>query len=95
MKSLAFNLVAREKIRTTEARARELRPFIEKFVTRAKKDSLANRRLLIARLGQPTAKKLFEKIAPKYKDKNGGYTRIIKASPRQGDASKMAIIEFV
>ena len=95
MKSLAFNLVAKEKIKTTEARAKELRPFIEKFVTRAKKDNLANRRLLIARLGQQTAKKLFEKIAPKYKDKNGGYTRIIKLSLRKGDASKMAIIEFV
>jgi large subunit ribosomal protein L17 len=95
MKSLVFNLVAREKIKTTEARAKELRPFIEKFVTRAKKDNLANRRLLIAKLGQQTAKKLFEKIAPKYKDKNGGYTRIIKLSLRKSDASKMAIIEFV
>lgn len=95
MKSLVFNLVAKEKIKTTEARAKELRSFIEKFVTRAKKDNLANRRLLIARLGQPTAKKLFEKIAPKYKDRNGGYTRIIKLNLRQGDASKMAIIEFV
>ena len=95
MKSLVFNLVAREKIKTTEARAKELRPFIEKFVTRAKKDNLANRRLLIAKLGQQTTKKLFEKIAPKYKDKNGGYTRIIKLSLRKGDASKMAIIEFV
>ena len=95
MKSLAFNLVAKEKIKTTEARAKELRPFIEKFVTRAKKDNLANRRLLIAKLGQQTAKKLFEKIAPKYKDKNGGYTRIIKLSLRKSDASKMAIIEFV
>jgi len=95
MKSLAFNLVTKEKIKTTEARAKELRPFIEKFVTRAKTDNLANRRLLIARLGQQTAKKLFSKIAPKYKDKNGGYTRIIKLSQRKGDASKMAIIEFV
>jgi large subunit ribosomal protein L17 len=95
MKSLVFNLVAREKIKTTEARAKELRPFIEKFVTRAKKDNLANRRLLIAKLGQQTAKKLFEKIAPKYKDKNGGYTRIIKLPHRKSDASKMAIIEFV
>ena len=95
MKSLAFNLVAKEKIKTTEARAKELRPFIEKFVTRAKKDNLANRRLLIAKLGQQTAKKLFEKIAPKYKDKNGGYTRIIKLPHRKSDASKMAIIEFV
>jgi len=95
MKSLAFNLVAKEKIKTTEARAKELRPFIEKFVTRAKKGNLANRRLLIARLGQQTTKKLFKKIAPKYKDKNGGYTRIIKLPPRKSDASKMAIIEFV
>jgi len=95
MKSLAFNLVKKEKIRTTEARAKELRPFIEKFVTRAKIDNLANRRILIARMGKPAAEKLFKTIAPKYKDKNGGYTRIIKLPRRKSDASKMAIIEFV
>jgi len=95
MKSLAFNLVVKEKIKTTEAKARELRQFIEKFVTRAKNDNLANRRLLIAKIGEKTAKKLFEKIAPKYKERGGGYTRIIKLPFRRGDASKMAIIEFV
>lgn len=95
MKSLAFNFITREKIKTTEAKAKELRPFIEKFVTRAKIDNLHNRRLIIARLGERAAKKLFTKIAPKYKDRKGGYTRIIKLPRRKSDASKIAIIEFV
>lgn len=96
MKSLVFNLIKKEKIKTTEAKAKELRPFIEKFITRAKVDNLHNRRLIISRIGKESAKKLFEKIAPKYKERKGGYTRIIKlAPPRRGDASKMAIIEFV
>jgi large subunit ribosomal protein L17 len=95
MKSLAFNLVTKEKIKTTEARARELRPFIEKFVTRAKIDNVNNRRILTAKLGKPAAQKLFAKISPKYKERNGGYVRITKLPSRKSDASKMAIIEFV
>ncbi|MCX6731619.1 MAG: 50S ribosomal protein L17 [Candidatus Parcubacteria bacterium] len=95
MKSLAFNLLVKEKIKTTEARAKELRPFIEKFVTRAKIDNLANRKLITARLGKLATQKLFAKISPKYKDRNGGYTRITKLPRRKSDASKMAIIEFV
>lgn len=95
MRALARGLIAQEKIKTTEAKAKELRPFIEKFVTRAKIDNLSNRRLLISRIGEESAKKIFEKIAPKYKERKGGYTRIIKLPHRKGDASKMAIIEFV
>lgn len=95
LKSLAVSFVRYEKIKTTEAKAKELRPFIEKILSRAKEDKLSNRRLVIAKVGEVAAKKLFEKIAPKYKNRNGGYTRIIKLSPRKGDASKMAIIEFV
>lgn len=95
MKSLAFALVKKEKIKTTEARARELRPFIEKFVTRAKINNIANRRLVAARLGKLATQKLFAKISPKYKERKGGYTRIIKLPARKSDASKMAIIEFV
>jgi large subunit ribosomal protein L17 len=95
MRALARSLIAKEKIKTTEAKAKELRPFIEKFVTRAKIDNLSNRRLLISRIGEESAKKIFEKIALKYKERKGGYTRIIKLPHRKGDASKMAIIEFV
>ncbi|PJE73514.1 MAG: 50S ribosomal protein L17 [Candidatus Terrybacteria bacterium CG10_big_fil_rev_8_21_14_0_10_41_10] len=95
MKSLVFNLVKDEKIKTTEAKAKELRPAIEKIITKAKTDNLASRRLVSSRIGQIAAKKVFDKIAPKYKDRNGGYTRIIKMAPRKSDASRMAIIEFV
>lgn len=95
MKSLVFNLIKDEKIKTTEAKAKELRPVVEKIVTRAKVDNLANRRILAGRIGQIATKKVFNDIAPKYKDRNGGYTRIIKVAPRKSDASRMAIIEFV
>ncbi len=95
--SLALNLIVREKIKTTLPKAKELRPFIEKMVTRAKKNDLAGRRLIISRLDnrERETKKLFEKIAPKYSDRNGGYTRIMKLGKRKSDGSEMAIIEFV
>ena len=95
--SLALNLIVREKIKTTEPKAKELRPFIEKLVTRAKKDNVANRRLIISKLSnrKKEVKKLFEVIAPKYLKKNGGYTRVLKLGARKSDGAKMAIIEFV
>ncbi len=95
--SLALNLIVREKIKTTEPKAKELRPFIEKLVTSAKKGDLATRRTVISRLSNRSreTKKLFEVIAPKYKDKKGGYTRILKLGPRKADGAAMAIIEFV
>ena len=68
---------------------------IEKLITKGKDGSLANRRLVIAKTGEMTAKKIFEKIAPKYAKTSGGYTRIVKMGARRGDAAKMAIIEFV
>jgi len=96
IRSLALSLILRGKIKTTEAKAKELRPFIEKLVTRGRKGDIAARRIIESRLGGARAtKKLVDEIAPRYKDRNGGYTRIIKISPRGGDASKMAIIEFV
>ncbi len=97
MISLALNLIIREKIKTTEPKARELRPFIEKLVTRAKKDTLANRRVVLSKTlnRDKEVKKLFEKIAPKYVDINGGYTRVLKLGARKSDGAKMAIIEFV
>ncbi len=96
MVSLASALIERGKIKTTETKAKALRPFMEKLVTRANKGDLASRRLIISKIGsQLNTKKLIDEIAPKYKDRNGGYTRIVKLSPRASDASKMAIIEFV
>lgn len=97
MNSLASNLIVREKIKTTEPKAKELRPFIEKLVTRAKDGTPATRRLIIAKLAGRTreVKKLFEVIAPKYMDKKGGYTRVLKLGARKADGAKMAIIEFV
>ncbi len=77
--SLALSLIVREKIKTTLPKAKELRPFIEKVVTQAKKGDLASRRLVIAKLSNRSkeTKKLFEKIAPKYADRKGGYVRIL------------------
>ncbi len=95
--SLALNLIVRGKIRTTEPKAKELRPFIEKLVTSAKKNDMATRRLIISKLSnrRPEVKKLFEVIAPKYADRKGGYTRVLKMGTRKSDGSPMAIIEFV
>ena len=95
MKSLAVNLIKNDKIKTTEAKAKELRPFIEKLITKAKDGDLVKRRLVISVIGILSTKKLFDKIAPKYKDRNGGYTRITKMPRRKTDGSKISIIEFV
>lgn len=95
--SLALNLIVRGKIKTTEPKAKELRPFIEKLVTKAKKGDMSTRRVVISKLSNRSkeVKKLFEVIAPKYIDKNGGYTRVLKLGVRKSDGAKMAIIEFV
>ena len=95
--SLALNLIVRGKIKTTTPKAKELRPYIEKLITLAKKDNLANRRLMIKKLSnrRPEVKKLFESIAPKYLKTNGGYTRILKLGSRKSDGAPMAQIEFI
>jgi large subunit ribosomal protein L17 len=97
MTSLVSNLILREKIRTTEAKAKEIRPMVEKLITRAKKDTLANRKIVLASLmnRRREIKKLFEKIAPRYADRKGGYTRILKLGARKSDGAKTAIIELV
>jgi large subunit ribosomal protein L17 len=97
LNSLALNLIVREKIKTTEPKAKELRPFMEKLVTRAKGGNMATRRLIAAKLSNKgkEVKKLFDIIAPKYADKKGGYTRILKLGARKSDGAKMAVIEFV
>lgn len=97
IKGLAVNLIRHEKIETTEARAKEIRPFVERLVTLAKEDTVARRRLVASRIlnQEPETKKLFTEIVPKYKDVNGGYLRITKLGQRIGDGSPIAIIEFV
>lgn len=96
MRSLARNLVNEGKISTTLAKAKELRPYIEKLVTKAISGTPASRRLVISKIGgEKETKVLFETIAPKYKERKGGYTRIIKTSRRVLDAAEMAVIEFV
>lgn len=97
MKGLMLSLIAHGKIETTEAKAKELRPAIEKMITKANLGTLASRRLIISRLYnlKSEANKLIDTIAPKYKGQAGGYTRITKLPRRLGDASKMAIIEFI
>ena len=97
LSSLALSLVIHGKIKTTEAKARELRPFIERLVTKGRSTNVHTRRLIASRLmnRKQETKKLIDEITPKYKDRQGGYTRIIKLPPRVGDAAKMAIIEFV
>ena len=97
LNSLALNLIVREKIKTTEPKAKELRPFMEKLITRAKTGNLATRRLMISELSNrdKEIKKLFEIIAPKYSDKRGGYIRILKLGARKSDGARMAMIEFV
>ena len=95
MKSLARALILKGKIETGEAKAKELSSFVEKKITKAKKGDLAARRELLKIFSNPTVKKLIEEIAPSYKNRAGGYTRIIKKGPRASDGAKIAIIEFV
>ena len=93
--SIARSLVKNEKIRTTEAKAKEVSPFVEKLITKAKKGDLAARRELLTYFEPQIAKKMIEDIAPRYKTRKGGYTRVIKLGPRKGDGARMAIIEFI
>ena len=96
LKNLVNNLVTQERILTTEARAKELRPYIERMVTYGKKQNLAGLRLLLKRLTKKAAYKVYYEIAPRYEKRSGGYTRIKKmAILRKGDGAKLASIEFV
>jgi large subunit ribosomal protein L17 len=89
-------LIKHEQITTTLAKAKELRPYVEKLITLAKKGGLSNRRLAHARLmDDAQLVKLFDVLAARYADRNGGYTRVIKAGIRASDAAPMAVIEFV
>ncbi len=95
MRSLVNSLIKYEKIETTEAKAKELRPRIEKLITKAKINNLSNRRLLLKTITKTGVKKLIDEIAPKYKERPGGYTRITKLGQGRKDNSRLAKIEFV
>ena len=95
-RNMAAALIKHEQITTTVAKAKELRPYVEKLVTLGKHGGLSNRRLAHARLlDEAQLVKLFDVLAVRYADRAGGYTRVIKAGIRLSDASPMAIIEFV
>jgi large subunit ribosomal protein L17 len=95
-RNMAAALIKHEQITTTTAKAKELRPYVEKLVTLAKKGGLSNRRLAHARLmDDAQLVKLFDVIGPRYAERNGGYTRVIKAGIRASDAAAIAIIEFI
>jgi large subunit ribosomal protein L17 len=95
-RNMAAALIKHEQITTTLAKAKELRPYTEKLVTLAKKGGLSNRRLAHARLLDDTQlTKLFDVLADRYRNRNGGYIRIVKAGIRASDAASMAVIEFV
>lgn len=96
MRILASQLILYEKIKTTESKAKALRPFVERLITHSRAGTLADRRYLMKYLTVDNAvKKLIEDIGPRYKSRPGGYTRIIKIGQRQGDAARIARIELV
>jgi large subunit ribosomal protein L17 len=96
LRNLALAVIQREIIKTTLPKAKEIRPYIEKLFTIAKKDTLANRRLAISILGNDlVVNKLFKEIGPRVANRNGGYTRILKYGFRTGDKAPMAIFELV
>ena len=96
LRGIVTSLFQHERIETTEAKAKELRKVADKMLTLAKRGDLHARRQVMAyMMDEDVVKKLFDGVAPKYKDRQGGYTRIIKAGVRQGDAAPMVIIELV
>lgn len=97
VQNLSIELIAHGKIKTTETKAKAIKPFVEKLVTLAKNDTIANRRIAFTKLNNKDAvKALFETVAPKFKQRPGGYTRLLKISEgRLGDGAKEAYIAFV
>jgi large subunit ribosomal protein L17 len=96
LRSLAAALLANERIKTTETRAKEVRPLVDRIIGWGKRGDVHSRRLALAELGDVAlVKKVFDDIAPRYKEREGGYTRILKLGPRKGDAAPMVIMELV
>ena len=96
-KNLAVSVIRYEKVKTTEAKAKEISGQVEKMITLAKRGDLHSRRLLLARLGQDKfiVHKLVDEIAPRYTERPGGYTRIVKLGPRRSDSTEMVYLELV
>ena len=97
LRNMVTQLLDHEQMITTVAKAKELRPFAEKLITKARKDGLARHRQLVASLNgdQEMAQKLIDEIGPRYEGRPGGYTRVLKLGPRRGDNAPMALIELV
>lgn len=96
MRNLAAALIRHETIRTTLPKAKELRRVVEPLITMGKDDSLAGRRLAFSRLRDAeVVRKLFEEVGPRFRDRAGGYTRILRMDPRPGDSAPMALMQFV
>jgi large subunit ribosomal protein L17 len=93
--SVARALAEKERIQTTEAKAREIIPLMDRLITKAKQNDLHARRELLRYLSAPLTKKMVEEIAPRYKERQGGYARMVKLGARPSDGAKMAIVEFV
>jgi large subunit ribosomal protein L17 len=95
--NLSKELIQHERIQTTQAKAKAVKPEFEKLVTLAKRGDLHARRMALSRLGQDKflVHKLFEELAPRYTDRNGGYTRIVKLGPRRADSAEMVLLELV
>ena len=97
MKNLSRQLIEHERIQTSQAKAKAVKPEVEKLITLAKRGDLHARRLLLSKLGQDKfiVHKLVEEIAPRYTERPGGYTRIVKLGPRQSDSTEMVFLELV
>ena len=96
LSNLALSLFEHERVKTTETKAKQLRPFAERLITKAKKGDVHNRRQVLSAIeDRAVVHKLFADIAPRFADRNGGYTRILKLGPRNGDGAPMALIELV
>jgi len=95
IKALISALILHERIKTTEAKAKEISGIAEKLITKSKKGDLSSRRSLAGFFSPKLTKKMIEEIAQRYKERPGGYTRVIKLGPRKSDGAKMAIIELV
>lgn len=93
---LSESLILSERVQTTRGKARAVRPFVERFIARARRGDLATRRFLLQRLHSPRAvKKLMDDIGPRYQSRPGGYTRLVKISPRLGDGAERVVVELV
>ncbi len=94
--NLAASLIEEEQVTTTMAKAKLLRPYVEKMITKARRGDLHARRLVLRKIQDgEVVTKLFDDVAPRYADRPGGYTRIVKLGPRRGDGAEMALIELV